>query len=146
MPWSLEAYEELVYQIHDLSPYVLYSTLVLKRREKLAAVLSGEVVFANDLKLVVYERLNFGSQESGFIWDYGYEVKVGDAVQYWYDSQPHPNDPTLQATHPHHKHLPPDIKHHRIPAAGLSFREPNLPFLIEEIVALFFKKNGAPQE
>lgn len=25
---------------------------------------------------------------------------------YWYDSQPHPNDPILQNTHPHHKHVP----------------------------------------
>ncbi len=34
---------------------------------------------------------------------------------------------------PHHKHVPPDIKHHHIPAPGLSFTRPNLPFLIEEI-------------
>ncbi len=146
MRWSLEAYEEFVYQIHRLSPFLLYSTLVLKRREKLAAILSGEVAFANDLKLSVYERLNFSSPETGFIWDYGYEVKVGDAVQYWYDSQPHPNDPTLQITHPQHKHIPPDIKHHRIPAAGFSFHQPNLPFLIEEIDALFFTKPGVPLE
>ncbi len=146
MPWSIEAYEEFVYQIHDLSTFVLYSTLVLKRREKLAAILVGEVAFANDLKLSVYERLNFSSPESGFIWDYGYEIKVASAVQYWYDSQPHPNDPTLQITHPHHKHIPSDIKHHRIPAAGLSFHQPNLPFLIEEIEALFFTKPSVPSE
>jgi hypothetical protein len=30
--------------------------------------------------------------------------------------------------------IPPDIKHNRIPAPGLSFTQPNLPFLIEEIV------------
>lgn len=35
--------------------------------------------------------------------------------------------------HPHHKHVPPDIKHHRIPAPGLSFDRPNIPRLIEEI-------------
>ena len=52
---------------------------------------------------------------------------------YWYDSQPHPHTPELQNTHPHHKHIPPDIKHNRIPAPGLSFTQPNLPFLIEEI-------------
>jgi len=39
----------------------------------------------------------------------------------------------LAATHPHHKHIPPDIKHHRIPAPGLSFTRPNLPVLIAEI-------------
>ncbi len=36
-------------------------------------------------------------------------------------------------THPHHKHILPDIKHHRIPAPDLSFTRPNLPFLIQEI-------------
>jgi len=41
---------------------------------------------------------------------------------------------TLASTHPHHKHIPPDLKHHRIPAAGLSFTQPNLPFLIQEII------------
>jgi len=49
------------------------------------------------------------------------------------DSQPHPNDPTLASTHPHHKHIPPDIKHHRIPTLDLSFVQPNLPFLIAEL-------------
>ena len=52
---------------------------------------------------------------------------------YWYDSFPHPNDPSLAATDPHHKHIPPDIKHYRIPAPELSFTRPNLPFLITEI-------------
>jgi len=39
----------------------------------------------------------------------------------------------LASTHPHHKHIQPDIKHHRVPAPGISFSQPNLPFLIEEI-------------
>jgi hypothetical protein len=39
----------------------------------------------------------------------------------------------LAAADPHHKHVPPDIKHHRIPAPHLSFMRPNLPVLIEEI-------------
>jgi hypothetical protein len=39
-------------------------------------------------------------------------------------------------THPHHKHLLPDIKHHRIPAPDMSFTQPNLPALIREIEEL----------
>jgi hypothetical protein len=39
----------------------------------------------------------------------------------------------LASAHPHHKHVPPHIKRRRIPAPGLSFTHPNLPFLIEEI-------------
>jgi len=34
---------------------------------------------------------------------------------------------------PHLKHVPPDIKHHRIAAPDLSFARPNLPFVIKEI-------------
>jgi len=41
--------------------------------------------------------------------------------------------PELAGSHPHHKHVPPDIKHHRVPAPGLSFQVPNLPFLIREV-------------
>jgi len=55
---------------------------------------------------------------------------------YWYDSFSHPHDSTLTITDPHHKHVPPDLKHHRIPAPELSFTEPNLPFLIREIEQL----------
>jgi len=50
-----------------------------------------------------------------------------------YDSQPHPADSALASTDPHHKHVPPDIKHHRVPAPGLSFNRPNLPLLVQEI-------------
>lgn len=42
----------------------------------------------------------------------------------------------LDPTNPHHKHIPPDIKHHRIPAPELSFMHPNLPVLIEEVERL----------
>lgn len=38
-----------------------------------------------------------------------------------------------EITGQNHKHVPPDIKHHRIPAPGISFEQPNLPFLIEEL-------------
>lgn len=55
---------------------------------------------------------------------------------YWYDSQPHPGDPLLQSPHPHHKPIPPDLKHHRIPAPDRRFTEPNLPVLMPEIERL----------
>jgi len=42
----------------------------------------------------------------------------------------------LAPTHPHHKHIPPDIKHHRVLAPAMSFTQPNLPMLIEEIEQL----------
>lgn len=68
---------------------------------------------------------------------YGYIAHAGNELQYWYDSQEHPDNPFLASTHPHHKHVPPDIKHNRIPALHLSFRISNLPFLIQEIEETF---------
>jgi hypothetical protein len=45
-------------------------------------------------------------------------------------------NPSLAATDPHHKHILPDIKHHRVPAPDLPFTRPYLPFLIQEIEQL----------
>jgi len=64
---------------------------------------------------------------------YGYEIWHNSVKIAWYDSQPHPNDSKLAVSHPHHKHIPPDIKNNRIPAPHLSFTKPNLPVLIREI-------------
>ena len=44
-----------------------------------------------------------------------------------------PGGPELAGAHPLHEPIPPDIKHHRVPAPGLSFQVPNLPFLIREV-------------
>jgi Family of unknown function (DUF6516) len=95
-------------------------------------VLHGEIELTAGYRLIVREKLSFAGTPGAII-GYGYEVWQGDQQLYWYDSQPHPDDSTLASTDPHHKHIPPDIKHHRVPAPGLSFDRPNLPFLIEEI-------------
>jgi len=67
---------------------------------------------------------------------YGYEAWRGDKKLYWYDSQPHPGKPSLQSSHPHYKHIPPDIKHHRIPAPEMSFVQPNIPALVADAESL----------
>ena len=110
----------------------------------------GMVLFDSTIILCVQEFLNF---ELHVIEGYGYEVTQSqttiDALPqaeeyckasypgkdklYWYDSFPHPNDPSLASTHPHHKHIHPNIKRNRIPAPDLTFTAPNLPFLIEEV-------------
>jgi hypothetical protein len=74
--------------------------------------------------------------DAGLITSYGYEFYRGEERLGWYDDFPHPNDPSLASTFPHHKHVPPDIRHHRIPAPGISFEAPNLPFLLQELDAL----------
>jgi hypothetical protein len=90
------------------------------------------VVFSGGVRLVVSERLMLDDGVLRIV-SYGYEVWRGAEKIYWYDSQPHPNDPALASAHPHHKHVPPDTKHNRLPAPSLSFIPPNLPFLIAEI-------------
>lgn len=96
------------------------------------AILQGEIAFAHGYRITLKERLSFDAGPV-VIEDYGYELWHNAEKLAWYDSQPHPDDPTLASTHPHHKHIPPEIKHNRIPAPDMRFDEPNLPFLIREI-------------
>ena len=148
-------YERLVYTLPSRYSSIVLSTLVLEPPGLDTARLTGLLTFGVDLVLCVYELLDF---EEGRIEAYRYEITrchppfterllppaktycaihfEGKEKLYWYDSWPHPNDPTLASTHPHHKHIPPDIKRHRIPAPALSFSQPNLPALIQEIEEL----------
>jgi len=79
------------------------------------------------------EELDFEAQ---LITSYGYEFYRGTERLCWYDDFPHPQDPTLAATFPHHQHVPPDIRHNRIPASEMSFTAPNLPFLVGKLAEL----------
>lgn len=132
---SLRDYELLVYTLPQQFPSILRSTLIVAQRGPLFAILTGELIFSWGLRLVVYERLAWDDGNVN-IEGYSYEAWRGTDELYWYDSQSHPDDPTLAATDPHHKHVPPDIKHHRVPAPALRFSNPNLPFLISEIETL----------
>lgn len=129
---SPREYERFIYTLQQQFPRIVRSTLVLAQRGRLFAELTGEIAFVSGHRLVVYERLSWDTGPLT-IEGYSYEVWQGSEKLYWYDSQPHPNDPALAETDPHHKHIPPDIKHHRVPAAELSFDAPNLSFLIQEI-------------
>jgi hypothetical protein len=155
MPDSLsspQAYQAFIYALREHYPSIRRSTLVYIPSGALFGRSAGMLLFDQDIVLCVQEMLNF---ELGIIKGYGHEVSRAhlspgspdfpDVAEYcgasyphkdklyWYDSFPHPNDPSLAATDPHHKHIPPDIKRHRVPAPELSFTTPNLPFLIREI-------------
>ncbi len=129
---SLAEYEEFIYTLPQRYPSVVSSTLVVVRRGATLAMVTGELLIAGGYRIVVQEHLAFADMPHPLV-RYGYEAWQGSKRLYWYDSQPHPDDASLASTFPHHKHLPPDIKHHRVPAPGISFDEPNLPFLIEEL-------------
>jgi hypothetical protein len=134
---SLAAYSRLVAELFS-GPNVQVSTIAVWSDSPYTGIAEGEVVFANGLRLRMREEVDF---EAGLIVSYGYEVYRGSERLYWYDDFPHPNDPVLAATLPHHKHVPPDIKRNRIPAPNLSFERPNLPIIVQEIEAA--GKSGA---
>ncbi len=127
-----EDYELYIYSIKERNKLIEHSTLTFVRRGASLARVSGELVFTKDYKLVVLERISYDRLPMK-IDGYGYEVWRGKRKLYWYDSQPHPNEPELQSTHPHHKHIQPDIKHNRVIAPNMNFTKPNIETLIEDI-------------
>lgn len=131
LPDSIKEYEEFVYTLQERFSQIKTSTLVVKRLGAQLAMIQGALTFEKDIRLFVRERVNF---EEGLIIGYSYEIVQADNTLYYYDSQPHPDDTRLASTHPHHKHVPPEIKHNRIPAPDIRFDSPNLPFLIQEII------------
>ncbi len=129
---SLAAYARYVAAI-GARPSVQHSTLVVWSDSPYTGVAEGEIHLMKGFRLRIREELDF---EAGVISSYGYEVYRGEERLYWYDDFPHPNDPTLAATYPHHKHVPPDIKRNRIPAPAISVNRPNLSVLIAEVEGL----------
>lgn len=129
---SLRDYEEFVYTLQQSFLIIKSSSLVVIRGGKRVATLQGELTFARGYRLVIKERLSY-DVDMVVIESYGYELWHNAEKIAWYDSQPHPNDTFLVSTHPHHKHVPPNIKHNRIPAPQMSFTHPNLSLLIQEI-------------
>ena len=127
---SLVGYSHFVYTIPDQYPSVKRSSLVLKPMGVSIGELEGELIFEGDISLRVHEVVDFAAATLTY---YSYTVCHSGEKLFWYDPQPHPDDLELASTHPHHKHVPPDIKHNRIPAPGLAFDAPNLPVVIREI-------------
>lgn len=129
---SLTDYSRFVSDLVN-HPQVQHSTVFVWSESPHTGIAEGEIFFHNGLRLRMREDIDF---DEFLITSYGYEIYRGDKRLYWYDDFPHPQDSSLASTFPHHKHVPPDIKRHRIPAPGLSFRQPNLLVIIEEILAI----------
>ena len=125
-----EEYEAFIYALPARYPAIRHALLSFIRLGPLTAMVRAEIFFSHDVVLRVRQTLDFAE---GFIQSYSYEVYRGEDKLYWYDSWPHPHILELASTDPHHKHIPPDLKHSRIPAPGFSFDRPNLPFVIQEI-------------
>lgn len=130
---SREDYERLIYTLPQTYSEISSSSLHLYTTSRTTGMVKGIVRFRSGLELRVHEILDFAA---GCISDYGYTVFHRQRRVRWYDPQPHPESPDLTETFPHHRHEPPDIKHNRKPAPGISFDSPNLPTLIEDCITL----------
>jgi hypothetical protein len=130
---SRPEYEKLVYGLVEAYSEVATSTLRLYSTSALTAIVEGELLFNNGLTLRILEILDFKTSR---IQNYSYTIYRGEEKIRWYDPQPHPENPDLAATFPHHCHEPPDIKHNRRPAPGITFTAPNLPALIVDCIEL----------
>lgn len=126
---SLSRYSRFVSELLN-RPTVERATVAVWSDSPYTGIAEGEVFFSQGIRLRIREELDF---DAGLVTSYGYEVYRGEERLWWYDDFPHPHDSTLAATLPHHKHVPPDIKHNRFPAPEVSFTRPNLPFVIQEV-------------
>ena len=127
---ALQQVQQWEYPDLVIPSFNAYSTLVLATIGRTVAKLEGLVFLENDIVLDVWELIDL---EAARIRKYSYEVyQAGEKIR-WYDPFEHPDIPELASTHPHHMHVPPDIKHNRVPAPGISFEAPNLPHLLRMI-------------
>lgn len=133
---TFEDYCLLIASLPDRFPSIRSSTLIAYRIGPFAAEVEGQLTFESGYVLTVWELLDLSR---GTIHNYSYELDRADERVWWYDPTEHPGDATLRSSYPHHKHVSPDIKRHRVPAPELSFTRSNLPALIEEVERLLKK-------
>jgi hypothetical protein len=136
---SFDNYCRLIASLPNQYPYIQSSTLSTYTIGAFAAEVEGQITFSGGYVLDVWELLDLSTHT---IRRYSYKLERAGETIWWYDPQEHPNDPTLASTHPHHKHIHPDIKHHRVPTPDISFNKSNLPFLIREVGQLLNPSGG----
>lgn len=129
---SLEAYSRRVAEVLD-RPTIQHSTVSVWSVSPYTGVAEGEILFQHGFRLRIHEELDFAD---GLITSYGYELYHGEERLCWYDDFPHPHDPILVSTFPHHKHVAPNIKRHRLPSSKVTYTQCNLPQLIHDIEEL----------
>lgn len=137
--FSRSTYEQYLYGLPETEAEIQSSSLRLFTVGRNVGNLKGSIWFRSGIELHVQEVVDL---IDGEILDYSYTVFYQGERICWYDAQPHPEIEELQATFPHHRHEPPDIKHNRRPAPGISFQAPNLPTLIKDCVELGAKMGG----
>lgn len=127
---GIGSYSAFVYALAERHPFVTGSTLALTPLGATLGKLEGRIELEGGLHLDVWELVDFAERR---IRTYSYEVYRGEEKLSWYDPWEHPEIPALASTFPHHKHMPPDLRDHRVPAPGISFASPNLDVVLADV-------------
>jgi hypothetical protein len=127
---DIATYSAFVYALAERHPFVMSSTLALAPIGATLAKLEGHVQCQGEICLEVWELIDFAARR---IRSYSYEVYRDNEKICWYDSWAHPEIPALAPTFPHHKHIPPNLRDHRVPAPGISFESPNLDVVLNDV-------------
>ena len=127
---DIASYSAFVYALRERHPFITGSTLTLAPIGATLAKLEGRIECQNGNHLEVWELVDFAAHS---IRTYSYEVYREEEKLCWYDPWEHPEIPALAATFPHHNHVPPIMRGHRVPAPGIGFVSPNLDVVLEDV-------------
>jgi hypothetical protein len=126
---DVASYSAFVYALAERHSFVISSTLTLAPIGATLARLEGVIQCQNRIHLEVWELIDFAARR---IRTYSYEVYRGGEKICWYDSWEHSEIPSLASTFPHHRHILPNLRDHRVPAPGIRFESPNLDIILED--------------
>lgn len=127
---DIAGYSRFVYELAARHPFVTHSTLMLAPIGATLAKLEGHIECEGGLRVEVWELVDFAAHR---IRTYSYEIYSSGEKVCWYDSWEHPENPSLAATFPHHRHVLPDLRNNRMPAPGISFESPNLDVVLGDL-------------
>jgi hypothetical protein len=139
---DIASYSTFAYLLAERHPLVTNSLLALAPIGATLAKLEGSIECHGGIRLEVWELIDFATKR---IRSYSYEVYQSGEKICWHDSWEHPEIPELTSTFPHHKHIPPNLRHHRVPAPGISFESPNLDVVLEDIRRDWLQPKTNPQ-
>jgi hypothetical protein len=126
---DIASYSGYVYALAERHPFVTNSSLTLLPIGATLAKLEGRIECEGGIHVEVWELVDFAARR---IRSYSYEVYRGEKIC-WYDHWEHPEIPDLASTFPHHRHILPNLRDHRVPAPGISFVSPNLDALLHDL-------------
>jgi hypothetical protein len=127
---DIASYSGFVYALAERHPFITSSKLALAPMGATLAKLEGRVECRGGIHLEIWELIDFAARR---IRTYSYEVYRDGEQICWYDACEHPEIPELASSFPHHRHIPPNLRDHRVAAPGISFDAPNLDVVLNDV-------------